>query len=162
MFLFTEKASTQLTIEMHSNSNSTISEETFEMARNFGIHLHEKDKENIEGFVIAFLTKLLHQREKIDLGLLDKELPESVKNRWQGVLSILEDKNRRVPDLRSGSLNFTLFCPSETSDRQLRDQQWKDEIQDSLRVLFDEIGTIYKYSFSVFVYFFLYVCLFYC
>ena len=117
MFLFTEKASTQLTIEMQSNSNSTISEETFEMVRNFGIHLHEKDKENIEGFVIAFLTKLLHQREKIDLGLLDKELPESVKNRWRGILSILEDKNRRVLDLRSGSLNFILFCPSETSDR---------------------------------------------
>ena len=95
--LFSEKACVQLTIDIDYDSSSAISEKSFETARKFGVHLHEKDKENIQPFVIAFLTRLLHQREKIKQRLLDEKLPASVKDSWETVLSLLEDKKTEGP-----------------------------------------------------------------
>ena len=47
-------------------------------------------------FLVAFLTKLLHHRDKIELGLLDDKLPDAVQTSWRESLTILEDKSRKV------------------------------------------------------------------
>lgn len=140
--LFSEKACIQLTIDIDYDSNSAISEETLEIARKLGVCLQEKDKENIQPFVTAFLTRLLHQREKIELRLLDKDLPASIKDRWQRILTFLEDKKRKVLDIRRGSLNFILFCPMAESFGQLREKQWKTETERALLALLNDIGKI--------------------
>ena len=116
-----------------------ISEESYKAAQEFGVHL-EQDKENIQPFLTVFLRRLLHQREKIERRLLDNKLPASVKDSWQRILSLLEGKNRKLLDVKSGSLNFILFCPSEESFVQLKEQQWKNDTEQALLALLDKIG----------------------
>ena len=140
-----------MTINIHYDSNSMISKDSIETASKFGVHFHEEDKKNIQAFITAFLTRLLHLREKIDLRLLDKELPDPVRDNWERVLSFLEDKNRRVLDFREGSLIFLLFCPTADSFGQLKGQQWQNEFQNTLLLFLTEIGKIPPYySLSVF------------
>ena len=116
-----------------------ISEDSFKTAKKFGVRFHE-DKENIQAFITDFLTRLLHQREKIDRRLLDEGLPDQVRANWERVLSFLEDKNRKVLDFTDGSLKFLLFCPTAESFGQLKEEQWKKETEHALLVLLNEIG----------------------
>ena len=102
--------------------------------------LDEHEKSNVHKFVAAFLTKLLYQREKIELELLDAELSDAIKESWRAVLSLLEGRRRKVIGLRSGSVIFTLFCPLTDSCKELEDSLWKDKLETALIQLFHEIG----------------------
>ena len=58
------------------------------------MYLGKGDELDGNTFIIAFLTKLLHPREKIDLGLLDARLPIAFKAAWQEVLYLLFWKSK--------------------------------------------------------------------
>ena len=138
VFLFSDRANVNLTIDPETSSK--ITPDCLDTAVKFGLKLDEQDKSNVLKFVAAFLTKFLYLREKIDLGLLDAQLSEAIKKGWRAVLSLLEDRRRKVIGLRSGSLIFTLFCPSRESCTELEDSLWKDKLETALIQLFHEIG----------------------
>ena len=59
-------------------------------------------------YIAAYFTKLLLQREKLDLGVLDSHIPQDVKEAWKEFLSCLEQTKRKLLGVAEGSLNFTL------------------------------------------------------
>ena len=138
-FVFSGSANVNLTIDLESSSK--IPPDCLETAIKFGLKLDEHEKSNVHKFLAAFLTKLLHQREKIELGLLDAQLSQAIKEGWRAVLSLLEGRRRKVIGLGSGSVIFTLFCPSGDSCKELEDSLWKDKLETAIVHLFHEIGT---------------------
>ena len=138
VFLFADRANVNLTIDLESSSK--ITPDCLKNAVKFGLKLDEQDKSNVLKFVAAFLTELLYQREKIDLGLLDAQLSEAIKKSWRVVLSLLEGRRRKVIGLRIGSVMFTLFCPSRESCKELEDSLWEEKLKTALVQLFHEIG----------------------
>ena len=47
-----------------------------------------------EAYVVTFLSKLLYQREKIELGLLDEVLQHDIKDAWHDFLITVECNRR--------------------------------------------------------------------
>ena len=94
-------------------------------------------------YIAAYLTKLLLQREKLDLGLLDSYLPPGVKEAWQEPLSHLEQTKRKVLAVTEGSLSFILFCPTVESYEQLQDVAWRKQLVDKLTHLLKGIGKLF-------------------
>ena len=108
---------------MELNIRKTMSQEQADAAIEFGVELPDGQTDT-KLYILAFLQKLLHQRQKIDLGLLDNYLKSAIVKVWKEVLSILEERNRKVLHIQSGSLVFTLFCPTQESSSQLQDDTW--------------------------------------
>ena len=107
-------------------------------AKKFGV----KYEEIIEPckFIVAYLTKLLLQREKLDLRVLDYYIPRDVKETWKEFLSSLEQTKRRLLKVTEGSLNFTLFCPTAESYTQLLQETWRNQLTEKLKHLISVIG----------------------
>ena len=126
---------------MELNSDSVVAQEDINRAITFGVHLGSKDTPiDAEKYVLVFIQKLLLQREKIDLGLLTDYLHSSITSSWQEVLSTLENSNRKLLGVLSGSLIFTLFCPTISSIQELQDDTWLKILTQRLEQLVKNIG----------------------
>ena len=131
---------------MENETNSAVSEEHKREAIKFGIK--PSDPTDAEKYIIAFLNRLLLQREKIDKNLFTAHLNPVVAKLWQEVLSSLEETNRKLINIQSGSLIFTLFCPTRNSVLQIQDEKWKIELQKKMKKLLNALGI-----FSIFLFF---------
>ena len=131
--------------EMEIQTDSTISEQNMETAIQFGVEI--SNPIDTKKYIIAFLKKLLLQSEKIDKNLLETQLDPTITKLWQEVLSSLEDTNRKLVNIQSGSLIFTLFCPTNTSLQQLQDEKWRIKLQEKVDSLLNALGT---YQFKLF------------
>ena len=125
-------------MKIELDSEGTVLSEALAAAKKFGV----KCEENIEPskFIVAYLTKLLLQREKLDLGVLDSYIPRDVKEAWKDFLSCLEQTKRKLLGIREGSLNFTLFCPTTESNEQLQDGIWRRLLMEKLKNLISVMG----------------------
>ena len=119
LFCSSETSCIRLTVEL--NSDSVVAQKHIDTAVKFGI-----DLENItpNKYVLAFIHKLLLQREKLDHGHLSDYLKSNIRTLWKEVLSTLENSNRKLLAVESGSIIFTLFCPTVSSTLGLRDDSW--------------------------------------
>ena len=133
-----EESCVKLQIEVQSDPNSVISQEHLDAAIKFGIE--KTDPSDTNKYVVAFIKKLLLQRVKIDQNLLDDYISPEVVKQWQEVLSSLEERNRKLINIQSGSLVFTLFCPTRESRLQLQDENWRLEIQTKIVELLKHLG----------------------
>ena len=125
---------------MHIDNHS-IGEQQVDRVAKFGVYLGDPtDPAEAQKYVLAFVHKLLLQREKIDRGLLKDYLESSVIALWQEVLATLENSNRKFLGVQSGSLIFTLFCPSIDSARELRNDSWIKNLIRKMEQLVHEIG----------------------
>ena len=124
---------------MDMQTDSIVTKKNVETAIKFG--LTSSDTVNARKYIIAFLKRLLFMREKNDKNLLEAYLNPKITILWQEVLGILEDTNRKVTNLQSGSLIFTLFCPKYISLLQLQDQRWAFELQAKMDQLLNTLGT---------------------
>ena len=124
---------------MEIQTDSVISEQNIKTAIQFGVEL--SNPIDTKKYIIAFLKKLLLQREKIDKNLLEAQLDPKITKLWQEVLSSLEDTNRKLVNIQSGSLIFTLFCPTNTSLQHLQDEKWKINLQEKVDSLLNALGT---------------------
>ena len=131
---------------MEIQTDSVISEHNVKTAIQFGVKL--SNVMDAKKYIIAFLKKLLLQREKIDKNLLEAQLDPTITKLWQEVLSSLEDTNRKLVNIQSGSLIFTLFCPTNTSLQQLQDEKWRIKLQEKVDSLLNALGTYQFKSFS--------------
>ena len=131
---------TQLSIDL--GPNPAVSKKATDTATRLGVYLGKGDELEVNTFIIAFLTKLLHQREKLDLGLLDARLPTAVKTAWQELIAHLEIKNRKLVGFQSGSVTLNLFCPLPESYNQLSDKVWKETASQKMLNLLSSIGKL--------------------
>ena len=136
LFLIPATSNHQLKIDL--DPVGSILSRSLAAAKKFGV----KCEEGIEPckFIVAYLTKLLLQREKLDLGVLDSYIPREVKEAWKEFLSCLEQTKRRLLGITEGSLNFTLFCPTTESREQLQDGIWRRLLTEKLKHLITVIG----------------------
>ena len=133
----------QLRIEIQCDSNSATQQKNLETAIKFGVE--KEDALDKKKYVVAFLRKLLLQKEKTNEHLLENYLNREIDKQWQEVLSRLEDTNRKLINIESGSFILTLFCPTQESRLQLEDETLKDEIQTKLTDLLRLLG---KFEFA--------------
>ena len=87
------------------------------------------------------MRKLLLQREKLDNKVLENYLKIEIVKQWRQVLSFLENKERKLINIQSGSLIFLMFCPTRKSRLQLQDETWKGEIEMEISKLAKLLGT---------------------
>ena len=91
-------------------------------------------------YIIALFKKLLLQRDKMDQGLLKDQLEPAMAKMAQEVLSCLEDRRRKVLDVQSGSMTFTLFCPTQQAALQLQDVTWIHTLNRKITQLIKILG----------------------
>ena len=137
-FLFSEEAQVHLRIQLQSDSDSFIPQENLDAAVTFGVEKIDATEKN--KYVVAFLKKLLLQRQKLENKLLGNFLSPEIAKLWQDVLSSLEKRNGKVINIQSGSLIFTLVYPTRDFRIQLQDENWKFEIQRKLTELIELLG----------------------
>ena len=128
----------QLRIEIQCDSNSATQQKNLETAIQFGVE--KEDALDVKKYVVAFLRKLLLQRKKTNEHLLENYLNRKIEKQWQEVLSRLEDTNRKLINIESGSFILTLFCPTTESRLQFHNEAWKDEIKKELTTLLRLLG----------------------
>ena len=123
---------------MEIETDSVISEDHKKSASKFGIQL--SDLSDPKKYIIAFLKRLLLYREKIDRNLFQPYLNPKIEELWQEVLSNLEDVDRKLANILTGSLVFTLFCPTKNSSLQLQDEKWRIGLQQKVNKLLNALG----------------------
>ena len=123
---------------MEIETDSIISEERKEEANKFGIQSSELTE--AKKYITAFLNKLLLHREKVDKNLFTTQLNPIVAKLWQEVLSSLENTNRKLINVHSGSLIFKLFSATKNSVLQIQDEKWKIELQKKMNKLLKALG----------------------
>ena len=126
---------------MELDSDSVVAQEHIDTALKFGIPLCSKDSPiEAKEYILAFIQKLLLQREKLEMELLTDYLHSSIAILWQKVLSTLENSDRKVLDIHSGSLIFSLFCPTITSAQELKDYTWTETFKLKMEELVKKLG----------------------
>ena len=126
---------------MELDSDSVVNEEHITTGEKFGIPLHSRDVPiEAKEYVLAFIHKLLLQREKLKMGLLTNYLQSGIAILWQEVLSTMENSDRKLVDIQSGSLVFTLFCPTISSVQELKDDSWIETFKLKMEHLVKKIG----------------------
>ena len=129
---------------MEIETNSVVSDQHKKEAIKFGIQ--SSDPTDAKKYIIAFLKRLLLHREKVDMNLLETHLNPEITKLWNDVLSSLEERNRKLVNIQSGSLIFILFCPTKNSVLQIQDEKWKIELQDKVNKLLNALG---KYQINI-------------
>ena len=125
---------------MESKSDTAIPQEHLEGAIKIGVET--KEVTDIYKYIIAFLRKLFFQRAKLEKTLLGKYLNPTIVKQWQEVLSTLEDKDRKLVNIQSGSILLMLYCPSQKSRLQNQDENWRIEIQKKIAKLLKLLGKL--------------------
>ena len=125
-------------MDIQCDSDFIIAQEHMNAAIKFGVE--QIDATDVKKYIVAFMRKLLLQRAKIDQNVLENYLCPAVAKQWQGMLSTLEDKNRKLVGVQSGSLIFLLFCPTRESRLQLQEENWRIGIQEKMAKLLKLLG----------------------
>ena len=126
---------------MKLDSSSVVAQEHIDMAFKFGIDLTNINAPiEAKKSVLAFIQKLLLQREKLQLGLLTDYIESDISILWREVMFALENSNRKLLSVQNGSLIFTLFCPTISSAQELKDESWIKTFTLKMEQLFQKIG----------------------
>ena len=123
---------------MEIETDSVLSEEHVKAAIEFD--LGPSDVADTKKYLIGFIRRLLLHREKVEKNFLEAKLNPVIAKLWQEVLSSMEETNRKVVNAQSGSLIFTLFCPTGQSLLQLQDENWKIGLQGKVDKLLNALG----------------------
>ena len=128
-------------LEVELIGDPKVSQDHLDMAVQFGINFDSSTPTNkARKYVVTFFRNLLMQREKIDEGLLTDYLKLEISEAWSEVLSSLEDRDRKLVDVQSGSLVFVLFCPNNSSLQQLKNEGWMSNLASNMKLLLKVIG----------------------
>ena len=110
---------------MELDNDSVLAQEHIDTAIKFGVDLSNLTAPvEAKKYVLAFIDKLLLQREKLDTGLLTDHIEAGIGTLLKEVMFALESSNRKLLNIQDGSLIFTLFCPTISSALELKDESW--------------------------------------
>ena len=104
------------------------------------IGLSDIDMRNPETYFIAFFEKILLLRGKLKKGLLKDYIDKPTHDIWQNLLTSLEDGKRKLVNIKRGS--FILFCPTEESFQEIRNETWKKNVSKAILELLEVLGNI--------------------
>ena len=122
-------------------SNSVVAQEHIDAAVMFDVDSGNlSDPVEAKKYLLAFIQKLLLQREKLNLELLTDYIHSRTLSLWKEVLSTLENSNRKLLCVQSGSLIFTLFCPTIRSAQELKDDSWIKTLSQKMQQFANNIG----------------------
>ena len=124
-------------LEMELGDDLPVSQTNVTAAAKFGVKFSEGPI--LYGkYVMKFLRRLLLKQN----ALQDAKVKTEVVERWQEVLSCLEERKRKLLDIQGqgDKLKFVLFTPSQDSLQQLEDETWKEEIMAKTNHLLKELG----------------------
>ena len=139
-FSISEEACVQLHMDIQSDSGFILPQEHLDAAIKFGVE--QIDATDVQKYIVAFVRKLLLQREKLDKEVLKNYLKPAITKQLSEVFSILEDKNRKLINVQNGSVIFTLLCPTKLSRLQLQDENWRIKIQNKMTELLKLLGKL--------------------
>ena len=123
---------------MEIETDYVVSDQHKKEAIKLGIQ--SSDITDTKKYIMAFLNRLLLHREKVDKNLIEAQLDPVITKLWQEVFSSLEERKRKLINIQSGSLVFTLFCPTKNSVLQIQDEKWKIKLQEKLKNLLKALG----------------------
>ena len=129
---------------MQLDTDTDIPPQAISTARKFGVELGDQPSEP-KNYVIAFLKQLLIQREKLEHGVLNEYLKPDTPWWWKKLLLSLEEQHRKLLKVETGSVIFTLFCPTEQSFTQLKDGGWFARVINSFQGLLESLGKHYQF-----------------
>ena len=128
-------------MEVELDSDSVVAQEHIDTAIKFGIDRNDLGNPiDAKKYVLAFIRKLLLQREKLNLSIQLDYLQSDIVTLWLEVLSMLENHGRKVVGVQSGSLIFTLFCPNINSKSELGDYSWIKSLTLKMEKFVKKIG----------------------
>ena len=126
---------------MELDSDFVVSQEHIDRAKAFDVHLDYRDTPiDTKKYLLAFIQKLLLQREKLDRGLLTDYIESRTAILWQDVKTALENSNRKLLSVKSGSIIFTLFCPTPSSVWELQEDSWLKSLTQKMEQMANNIG----------------------
>ena len=141
VFPFFSPGASSVFLKVEIHDDSAIGQQHIDLATTFGVDLGNPSAPvEAKKYVVAFVKKIFLQREKLSLGHLTDYLESGITKLWQEVLTTLESSERKLLDIRSGSLVFTLFCPSVSSARELTGESWTKTLKVNMEKLMKEIG----------------------
>ena len=112
-------------LKVELDSDSVVAQEHIDTPVKFGVDLSNITAPvEAKKYVLAFIHKLLLQREKLDTRLLTDHIEAGIGTLWKEVVFALESSNRKLLNVQDGSLIFTLFCPTISSALELKDESW--------------------------------------
>ena len=130
-----------LHLEVELGSDSVVGQQLFDKAVKFGIDPNDLGNPiDAKKYVLAFIRKLLLQSKKLNLGVQFEYLQPDIVTLWLEVPSMLENSHRKAVGVQSGSLVFTLYCPTISSRQQLRDDSWIKSLTSKMGNLIRKIG----------------------
>ena len=135
---FLDEAKVKLQMDIQTDPDLIIPREHMDAAIKFGVE--QIGTTDVKKYIVAIMRKLLLQRAKVDQNILENYLSPEVLKQWEEVLSTLEDKNRKLINIQSGSLIFLLFCPTRKSRLQLQEENWRLETQNKMTELLKLLG----------------------
>ena len=129
-------------IRVEVDEDATVLQRGIQLANSFSVYCEDNMVQMLDAqhFVAAFLLNLLHHRDKIQQNQLDHILPKEVKDAWNQLLEILEDRNRTLVNVQQGSILLTLFCRSQSAFQQIQSDEWIDCVRKYLSQLLNTIG----------------------
>ena len=87
-FLNSDETCVQLQLDMQYDSDTVIPPKQMDAAIKFGVE--QIDATDVQKYIVAFMRKLLLQREKINKDMLNNYLIPAITKQWQEVLSSLD------------------------------------------------------------------------
>ena len=131
----------KLHVDTQFDSEFIVTQKHLDAAIKFGVE--PTDAADVKKYIVAFMRKLLLQREKLDKEVLKNYLSPAITKQLSELFFILEDKNRKLINVQSGSLLLTLLCPTKMSRLQLQDEKWRLETEKKLAELLKLLGEFY-------------------
>ncbi len=135
--LFCYPATAAMTLNIAIDEPTKVLADAILRAQRYNVDLRDLGAgHDLEGdqhasiYIARNLQYLLHQRDKIDLALLDEILPPDVKEAWTNLLETLREQNRGVLNISDGSIVFEMFCPTKVAEDQLQDPKWIEQFRD--------------------------------
>ena len=126
---------------MELDSDSVVGQEHIETAVKFSVDLGTSTAPvQAKKYVLAFMQNLLLRREKLETGLVEDYIHSGVVHLWQEVLSTLETSDRKLLAIQSGSLIFTLFCPTISSALKVQEDYWIESLTSKMHNFARKIG----------------------
>ena len=103
------------------------------------------DIDDPESYLLSFFEKTLYLREKLERGLLERHLGTPLQEKWKRLFSSLEEGQRRLLNVRRGSIIISLFCPTEDSFEQIRNDTLMKKVSKRIEELLEVLGNTYVF-----------------
>ena len=129
-----------LKLEMEFDTDSVVPNRLVDEAIKFGVEFESTFPISAKRYIVTFFQRLLLQSQKLKQGFLAQHLRPEITEMWLELLSILENTDRKVLDIQSGSITFKMFCPSHSSTQQIRNDVWIQKLSQKMEEFIMQLG----------------------